>query len=775
LRGCPEVTILTRANVFGYYADNFVGIHQNLQDHLPPGARDARPPRQRVWRVRAREVVLATGAVERPLVFHGNDRPGIMLASAVETYLHRYGVLAGRQAVIFTNNSGGWRTAIELAKAGVDVEAVVDTRAAPEGDFLRWAAEHGVTALPNSTLVDTTGSHRVTGALVRALDGKGGVKGTATRVRCDLVCMAGGWSPNAALFSHSRGKLRYDEQIAAFRPGVSWQRERSAGGANGTLGLAEALVEGAAAGADAAAKAGFPATPAKAPAIELAFTAAYAIMATWELPSGRPAAATRAFVDLQNDVQAKDLHLAVHEGLQSVEHVKRYTTTGMGTDQGKLVGTNAFGILSQAMGKSMPEVGVTTFRQPYKPVTFGALAGQHSGELYAPRRTTPMHDWHVEQNAIFEPVGDWLRAQTYPRAGESFAEAVQREAKAARAGTAVLDASTLGKIDVRGKDAREFLHRVYTNSWLKLAPGRCRYGLMLKEDGMVFDDGVTACLADDHFHMTTTTGGAARVLNWLEEYLQTEWTDLEVWLTSVTEQWAVAAICGPQADKLVSEVCDGFDANPETFPFMSFKEATVEGVPVRVYRISFTGELSYEINIPASYGLWMWRKLFDAGKRYGVTPYGTEAMHLLRAEKGFIIVGQDTDGTMTPGDLRMDWIVKKDADFIGRRSLFRSDTVRADRKQLVGLVTEDPKIVLQEGAHIISTAFEPPQKPVPMLGHVTSSYFSPNLGRSIALAVVKGGGARMGETLYVPQPAGQPIPVKVTETDFMKTYAGAAS
>jgi sarcosine oxidase subunit alpha len=438
----------------------------------------------------------------------------------------------------------------------------------------------------------------------------------------------------------------------------------------------------------------------------------------------------------------------------------------MGTDQGKVANLNAFGFLASARGEPVPAIGTTTYRQPYKPVTIGALAGQHAGDHFAPRRGTPMHDWHRQRGAVFEPVGDWLRARAYPRASESFHDAVQREAKAARTTIGVLDATTLGKIDVKGPDARKFLNRVYTNAWMKLAPGRCRYGLMLGEDGMVADDGVTACLADDHFHMTTTTGGAASVLGKLEDYLQTEWPDLKVYLTSVTEQWAVAAICGPQSHKLVGALCDDLDPDPAGFEFMTWRDAHIGGIPVRVFRISFTGELSYEINIPATYGLWLWQLVMEKGAPYGVTPYGTEAMHLLRAEKGFVIVGQETDGTVTPDDLGYGGMAKKSADFIGRRSLSRPDTARTDRKQLVGLLTEDPSLVLMEGAHVIATAAES-APPVPMLGHVTSSYFSPNLERSIAMALVRDGRRQMGERLWVSRRDGAPIPVTVTGTDFL--------
>jgi sarcosine oxidase subunit alpha len=580
------------------------------------------------------------------------------------------------------------------------------------------------------------------------------------------LAVAGVWSPNVWLFAQSRGQLRYDQTIEAFRPARSWQRERSAGAANGSLGMADAFAEGARSGAEAARAAGFDTTAPELPRIQGGQTGQGPIRVIAALPSNRAKHRVRAFVDLQDDVTAKDLALAVQEGYRSVELAKRYTTSGMGTDQGKVANLNAFGFLASVRGESVPAMGTTTFRQPYKPVTFAALAGQHVGDLFAPRRTTPMHEWHVENGALFEPVGDWLRARAYLKSGESFRDAVQREAKAARTAIGVLDASTLGKIDVRGPDAREFLNRVYTNAWTKLAPGRARYGLMLGEDGMVMDDGVTACLADDHFHMTTTTGGAARVLAKLEDYLQTEWPDLRVYLTSVTEQWAVASLCGPECHRLVADLCDDLDAEPAGFEFMTWRDARVGGVSARVFRISFTGELSYEINVPATYGLWLWQQVMAKGAKYGITPYGTEAMHLLRAEKGFIIVGQETDGTVTPQDLGLGGMVKRSGDFIGRRSLYRADTVREDRRQLVGLLTEDPRVVLMEGAQVIGAEAET-APPMPMLGHVTSSYFSPNVGRSIAMALVKGGARRMGERLWVSRRDGAPIPVTVSGTDFL--------
>ncbi len=761
----PDVTLLTRTTVTGYYAMNFIVAWEKVSDHLAPGERDSHLPRQRTWRIRAKEVVLATGAIERPLVFNGNDRPGIMLASAVRTYLHRYAVVPGRSAVVFTNNDSAWAAAFDLAEAGALITGIVDIREAADPGLVERAAALDIPVHLNAVVTATSGRKRLSSVEIagRNVDTVGEDIG---RLTADVMAVSGGWTPNVALFSQSRGQLRYDNALSAFRPGRSVQKERSAGAANGTYGLGACLGEGAAAGAAAAEAAGFAAKPAAPPALAAMEPEPAGIEALWQVPSKlkKP----KAFVDLQDDVKVSDLKLAVQEGYRSVEHAKRYTTTGMGTDQGKIANMNAFGILAGALDKPIPAVGTTTFRQPYKPMTIGALAGAHVGETFHPRRGTPMHHWHREHGAVFEPVGDWLRARVYKRPGEDFDAALMRECKSARTDIGVLDASTLGKIDIRGKDARTFLNRVYTNAWLKLAPGKCRYGLMLGEDGMVMDDGVTACIADDHFHMTTTTGGAARVLTWLEDYLQTEWPDLDVYLTSVTEQWAVASICGPKSAELVAALCDDLDPDPESFEFMTWRDAHIDGVPVRVFRISFTGELSYEINISASYGAWLWEKVMAAGAPHGITPYGTEAMHVLRAEKGFIIVGQDTDGTVTPFDLRMDWIVKKNTDFIGRRSLTRSDTQRPDRRQLVGLVTENPSVVLMEGAQIIGTPSEP-TPPVKMLGYVTSSYFSPNLNRSIALALVESGGERMDERLYVSQKDGAPIPVTVTETDFLKT------
>ena len=747
LAAMDTVRVLSRTTVAAYYDHDYLVLLERVSDHLAPAERPAERPRQRLWKVRARRVVLATGAVERPLVFPDNDRPGILLAGAVRTYLHRYAVAPGRRVALFTNNDSAYRTALDLLAAGVAVAGVVDIRPAPDGALPTQVRDAGVAIMAGSTVVATGGRRRLDGLEVMRLsaDGRSVEPGLAVSLGCDALAVSGGWNPLISLHAQARGRPVFDAATGAFLPGPPVWSERSVGACRGSFTLGGALAEGLVAGADAARLAGHTALrPTKPPIVAEAAETPPRIL--WRLP-GRAGKPGRAFVDYQSDVTDKDLKLALREGYRSIEHVKRYTTAGMGTDQGKIGNVNVLGIVADALGVSVPEVGVTAFRPPYTPITFGAIAGRGPGRFLDPIRTTPMHAWHEAAGAVFENVGQWKRPWYYRRSGESMRQSVDREVAAARAGAGLLDATTLGKIDVRGPDAGVFLDRIYTNAFSTLKVGRARYGLMLGEDGMVMDDGVTARLADDHFHMTTTTGGAAAVLNWLESWLQTEWPDLKVYLTSATEQWAVMSLCGPLSRQILAPLAQGIDFDGEAFPFMSFRDGTVAGVPARVFRISFTGELSYEVNVPAGHGLAVWEALMSAGRPHGITPYGTEAMHVLRAEKGFIIVGQETDGTVTPLDLAMDWIVSKKKDFIGRRSLARSDTARADRKQLVGLLTDEPSLVLEEGAQLIDQATVPPP-PVPMRGHVTSSYHSPNLGRSIALALVERGRDRMGERIY---------------------------
>ena len=561
------------------------------------------------------------------------------------------------------------------------------------------------------------------------------------------------------LFTQSGGKLKFREEDQVFIPNKYSSEQISIGACNGDLTL-EDIIENT----PKYLKEFLNIKKTDYDNVEVFSSENKSKRNIWLLPSDKILGKTKSFVDYQNDATAKDIKLALREGFRSIEHVKRYTTTGMGTDQGKLGNMHALGIISETAGTKMGEHGTTTFRPPYTPLTFGTIVGRNVGEYFDIFRKTPMHEWHLKNKAEFENVGQWKRAWYYPKNNENMFEAVQRESKAARESAGILDASTLGKIDIQGTDASEFLNRVYTNAWSKLAVGKCRYGLMLNEDGMVYDDGVTTRLGENHYIMTTTTGGAANVLGKLEDYLQTEWPELDVYLTSVTDHFATISVCGPNSKKIISNVIPDLDLSDENFPHMSFKNTKIGKINCRVMRISFTGEHSYEINIQANYANSVWEKCMEVGKDFNITPYGTETMHLLRAEKGFIIVGQDTDATMTPIDLQMDWIVsKKKYDFIGKRSLYRSDTIKDDRKQLVGLLTDNPNEILEEGAQIVADVNK---SPIEMLGHVTSSYYSPNLKKSIALGVVRGGKNMMGKKLIIPM-ENKTINVTVADPVFL--------
>lgn len=765
LASLPEVTLLPRATVNGYHDHNFLTIHQRLTDHLGEVAPRGQA-RHRVHRVRAKRVVLAAGAHERPLVYANNDVPGNMLAGAVSTYVNRYGVAPGRELVLSTNNDYAYRVVLDWLDAGQKVVAVADARSNPRGAWVEEARARGVRILTGSAVVECRGSKRVTGARICAIDVKGHrVTSPGEVVDCDLIVSSGGYSPVVHLASHLGGKPTWREDILAFVPSEGgFQKRLCAGAVNGVFGLGDVLADGYEAGAKAAAEAGFK--PVEGVVPKAAIRHEEPTLALFQVPHDKSTArAPKQFVDLQNDVTAAGIELATREGFESVEHVKRYTALGFGTDQGKLGNINGLAIAARSMGISVAEMGTTMFRPNYTPVTFGAVAGRHCGHLFDPKRYTAMHSWHLAQGAEFEDVGQWKRPWYFPKNGEDLHAAVARECKAVRESVGILDASTLGKIDIQGPDAREFLNRVYTNAWTKLDVGKARYGLMCKEDGMVFDDGVTACVGDNHFIMTTTTGGAARVMEWLELYHQTEWPEMKVYFTSVTDHWATMTLSGPNSRKLLAEVTD-IDLDKDAFPFMSWKEGKVGGVPARVFRISFTGELSYEVNVQADYALGVWKQLIEAGKKYNLTPYGTETMHVLRAEKGFIIVGQDTDGSVTPDDLGMGWCVGRNKPFswIGWRGMNREDCLREDRKQLVGLKPLDPNKVLPEGAQLV---FDPKQSiPMTMVGHVTSSYMSASLGHSFALAVVKGGLKRMGERVFAPLADGSVIEAEICSSVF---------
>ncbi len=771
LSACPNAVLLPRATAFGYYDHNFVTVLERRTDHL--GATSPCAPRQRLHRIRAKQVALATGAVERPATFANNDLPGVMLASAVAAYLNRYAVAAGTRLLLFTGNDNAYRTALDWRRAGRCVVAVADTRASPAGALVAQAEAAGIEIHKAHAVIEAIGRKRVAGALIAPLSEDGQrLAAKPRRLDCDLIACSDGWSPAIHLSSQAGARPRWNEEGMMFLPGAPRQPTVCAGAVNGAMSLAACLADGAAAGARAAHAAGFgDARPRfAAPPVEEAEedAARPLFIAPHVQPSSR---APKQFVDFQLDVTAADIELAAREGYRSVEHAKRYTALGFGTDQGKLGNVNGVAILARALGQGIAETGVTVFRPAYTPVTFGAIAGRDAGELFDAERHTPMHAWHMARGAAWENVGRWKRPWHYPQADETMHEAVVRECRSARQDIAMLDASTLGKIDVQGADAATFLDRIYAGSFQRLGVGRCRYGLMLREDGTIFDDGVAARLADTRFLLHTTTGNAEAVLAWLELWRQTEWPDLDVYFTSVTDHWATAALAGPKARDVLRRVCDDIDLSREAFPFMSVRSGHVAGRPARVFRISFSGELCFEVNVAAHDGMDVWNALMAAGEPFGITPYGTETMHVLRAEKGFIIVGQDTDGSMTPDDMGLGWAVRhgKPFGFIGDRSLALADHRRADRLHFVGLATTDAAAVLPEGAQIVAASTRRAAKPTTpraMQGHVTSSYFSPTLGRSIALAMLTRGRERLGETICCPLADGREVSAQVVRPIF---------
>lgn len=697
-----RTVLLPRTTAFGRYDHGMLLAVERLTDHLPGGAPG---PRQRLWQIRAKTIIIATGAHEQPEVFRNNDLPGIMLAGAVTAYARCFGVRVGDRVLV---PHGAQDCAGALHTAGA------------EPVQLPFGAQ----------IVEALGRRSLRAARIRHSDGR------EDRIACDAIAMSGGWQPALHLHSHVGGKTAYDQELGCFLPANSPDGVVSVGACAGRFALRDCLGDGHRAGL--AGQTGN--ASGLAPICEVVPDPSQPLHPVQEpLP--------KSFIDFQNDVTASDIDLAHREGFVSVEHLKRYTTTGMATDQGKL--SNLNGLKRMALRQSVlpGAIGTTTFRPPYTPVSFGALAALDHGDLMDPVRCTPMHGWHEARGVIFENVGQWKRPHYYPERGETMDQAVFRECRAVRTSVGMLDASTLGKIELQGPDTAEFLNRVYTNAWLKLGIGRCRYGVMCSEDGMVLDDGVTARLGDQHYIMFTTTGNAARVMDHLEDLLQTEWPDLQVYLTSVTDHWAASVVTGPLARKVLEKLVCDVDLDAEAFPHLAVRTGRIADVPVRIYRISFTGELSYEIHCAAHAGLDIWQALLAAGERFGITPYGTETMHVLRAEKGYIIIGQETDGTVTPLDLGLQWaIAASKPDYIGKRSLARAEMLRDDRKQLVGIVPLSSRVRLEEGAQITQERVH--AKPHPMLGHITSAYPQGHDGQPFGLALVANGRARIGETVY---------------------------
>jgi len=729
LEDAVNVTVMTSSTVSGYYDHNVLTI----TDRSTAGV-------IRFWKVRTKEVLLATGAIEQPLVFENNDRPGIMLAVAAMEYVNRYAVRPAGVMVVATNNDSAYQVAFTLHDNGVRVPAIVDARKNIANEIALEADQRGIPVMSGSVVLDTVGTKVLTGVSVGKLsdDGQSTVN-PGSVFACQGLAISGGFSPDVALYSQAGGKLQYDVELACFLPRECRQRVTVAGAAHGKFSLSDALTDGARAGSEAANKAGFVSSPAD---VTTSSISSYKLEAIRITPTGDT---SRQWVDFMHDVTVADIELAVRENFVSVEHLKRYTTTGMSADQGKTSNLNALTLLAGLTGRSISEVGTTTFRPQFMPVPLGAIAGQQHGDSYSPARLLPAHDWHVNQGAVFEDYGAWKRPEYYATNGRDRETAIREEVLALRRSIGLMDGSTLGKIEVTGPDAGEFLNRIYVNNALTLKPGRIRYGLMLSENGIVIDDGVFARLADHHYLVNTTSANADRMTGWLERWHQCEWPDLDLIISPVTSQWAVATIAGPEGRTLLQEMESDIDFSARTLPHMSVASGTFLGVPARVQRVSFTGEMSFEVCVPANHGQSVMQALMTTGGKR-IVPVGIEALIILRTEKGYLEVGGDTDGMTNALDVGFAGIVaKKQADFIGKRSLLRDWDQRNDRRQFVGVEPLNDNEDLEPGAHFVTTQDEGRRSQ----GFVTSACFSPTLNRAIGLGLLERGFERKGEIVTV--------------------------
>ncbi len=753
LAGLPQLRIMRRTTVFGVYDGGTYGALERVHDHI--AAPPANEPRQRSWRIVAKRTVLAAGAIERPLVFGGNDRPGIMLAGAARSYINRYAAIPGRRIAVFTCCDDGWRAAADALAAGLTVEAIIDSRAEVAEAITAPYAARGIRMVSGGTVIGTKGARDL-----RSIDIRDASGGQST-LRCDALFFSGGWSPAVHLTCHLGSKPKWNEGIAAFVPGQLPPGMTVAGAAAGTLSLGDCLRTGAEAGAAAALDAGFAGAAGDIPQAD---DEPWALSPLWHVTGSRGP----AFVDFQNDVTVKDIGLAAQEGYRSAELMKRYTTLGMATDQGKTANVNGLALLAEARGATVPDVGTTVFRPPYTPVSFGALAGHHRGKDFRPTRLTPGHAWAVEQNAIIRESGPWLRAAWFPRPGEhDWLQSVNREVESTRRAAGVCDVSTLGKIDVQGPDAATFLDRIYCNTMSTLPTGRVRYGLMLREDGFVMDDGTCARLAPDHFLLTTTTANAVSVMRHLEFCHQCLWPGLDVQMASVSEQWAQFSVAGPRSRDVLRQLVDAqHDIANATFPHMAARALTIcGGTPARLFRISFSGELAYELALPARLGDALVRALMAAGAGHGITSYGVEALNVLRIEKGHA-AGNELNGQTTARDLGLARMMSTKKDYIGRVLAQRPALNTGDRWDLVGIKPVDRAERLRSGAHIIDMGRRPSTETDQ--GYVTSVAVSPTLGHSIGLALINAGRSRLAARVRaVDLLRGTDIPVEICDPVFV--------
>ncbi len=759
LKSMPNVTVKNRSQVFGYYDHNMLVMFERVSDHLEKKSKFT--PRQRLWYIRAKETILSTGSIERPIVFGNNDTPGIFLSAAAKEYMKVYGVLVGKKPLIFTNNDSAYETALEFKKNNVE-PIILDTREEHSSELIDEAKSKGIDIRFSHGVIVANGYKKVKSAKIGKLNKDKNSFEKIETIECDCICVSGFWTPSVHLASQSGNKLKYEEKIDAFIPDKKKQHETSVGAANGSFTLEESLKNGFENGSNLSAKITETKTEIAIPNVNEKKYGAHDKFWCMPLPKNEN---PKRFVDFQNDVSVSDIEIALREGYRSIEHVKRYTTLGMATDQGRTSNLNGLQLVSNIENKIVPEVGHTTFRPPFTPITIGTIVGREVGMEYMPTRKTPMHEWHEKNNAVFVDAGAWKRPRYYKQGNETLFEASKREAKNVRENVGICDVTTLGKIDIKGPDAAEFLNRVYTNAWMKLPVGKARYGLMLREDGIVMDDGTTTRISENHYHMTTTTAQAANILSHLEYYLQIVWTELNVNVVSTTEQWAGAAIAGPKSRDMLSKLYPDLDVSNDALPFMGYKEAEFFGVPSRIFRISFSGELAYEINVKSDHGMLMWEKMMEVGKEFGNQPYGTEALSTLRIEMGHV-AGPELDGRTIPSDVSLNGLVSKKKDFIGKNSLGREAFNVESRQKIVGLIPIDRKSSIPEGSHIVQD--QNAKLPNPKLGHVSSSCWSVENNNPFSLAIMKDGKNMIGKKFFAVSPLkNKSIEVEVISSHYV--------